>query len=155
MGRLTTMKTCMFAALLAAAACGAVGCDEKLSSVTGPTPALDPTLTSIQREIFNTTDASGRLACISCHTDQGRTPSAGLLLTEGRSYGSIVGVAARNKPGATLVIPGDPDNSYLIHKLEGATDIVGSRMPRGSGPYLTQGQMLVIRRWIQLGARND
>jgi hypothetical protein len=53
------------------------------------------------------------------------------------------------------VIPGDPDNSYLVQKLEGTQGIIGQRMPRTGGPYLTSGQMLVIRRWIQLGARND
>jgi hypothetical protein len=54
-----------------------------------------------------------------------------------------------------LVIPGDPDNSYLVHKVEGAPGIVGQRMPRTAGPFLTPGQILILRRWIALGARND
>lgn len=132
------------------------GCDENLSDLTGPTPDLQPTLSSIQREIFNTTDASGRLACVQCHTDAGgRTPSGGLNLREGVAYGALVGVASRGRPGTARVVPGDADNSYLVHKLEGRSDIVGVRMPRGNGPFLTTGQMLVIRRWIDLGARND
>jgi hypothetical protein len=57
-------------------------------------------------------------------------------------------------PGATLVVPGDPDASYLVHKLEGAAGIVGVRMPLG-GPYLTDGQISIIRRWIARGAPND
>lgn len=138
-----------------ALAFGALACDENLSDVAGPTPNLEPTLSSIQREIFNQTDSSGRLACTQCHTDNGRTPSAGLVLLEGRSYGALVGVAASGKPGAVRVIPGDPDNSYLLHKLEGRSDIVGQRMPRGNGPFLTEGQISIIRRWIELGARND
>jgi hypothetical protein len=131
------------------------GCDEKLSDVTGPTPDLAPTFSSVQQQIFNTQDASGRQNCIVCHTDQGRAPASGLNLREGASYNALVGVASRGKPGATLVIPGDPDNSYLVQKLEGASGIVGERMPRTGGPYLTSGQMLVLRRWIQQGARND
>ena len=59
------------------------------------------------------------------------------------------------KAGTTLVIPGDPDNSYLVKKLEGASDIVGLRMPRNNGPFLTEGQMSVIRRWITEGAQNN
>ena len=59
------------------------------------------------------------------------------------------------KPSLLRVAPGDPANSYFIHKLEGGPNIVGERMPRGTGPYLTAGQMLVIRRWIELGAAND
>ena len=130
-------------------------CDEKLSSITGPTPNLSPTFTSIQQTLFNVTDPSGRLACVGCHTDQGRTPAANLVLTEGRAYQQLVGRASTGKPGATLVIPGDADNSYLVKKLEGASDIVGLRMPRNNGPFLTEGQMLVIRRWIADGAANN
>ena len=140
---------------MCALALASAGCDEKLSSITGPTPNLVPTLSSIQKEIFNVSDSSGRLACIGCHTDQGRTPASNLLLTEGRSYQQLVGRASLGKPGATLVIPGDPDNSYLVKKLERAPDIVGERMPRNNGPFLTEGQMQVIRRWIFEGAANN
>ena len=98
------------------------GCDEKLSSLTGPTPDLVPTLSGIQRTIFSVSDSSGRLGCVGCHTDQGRTPAAGLVLIEGRAYDSLVGRASTGKPRAVRVIPGDPDNSYLVKKLERASD---------------------------------
>ena len=52
------------------------------------------------------------------------------------------------------MIPGDPENSYLIHKLEGRSTIAGVRMPT-NGPFLTDGQVLVIRRWIEIGAPNN
>ena len=141
--------------LLAFAASIGSACDEKLSDVAGPTPDLQPTLSSIQREIFNKQDSTGRLACIQCHTNAGRTPSGGLLLIDGNSYASLVGKPSTAKPGAVLVAPGDPDNSYILHKLEGAPTIVGVRMPRGAGPFLTAGQISIIRRWIELGAKND
>jgi hypothetical protein len=64
-------------------------------------------------------------------------------------------VASNGKPGAVRVIPGDPENSYLVQKLEGHSGIVGQRMPRTGGPYLTEGQMQIIRRWIARGAPND
>jgi len=132
-----------------------VACDEKLSDITGPTPNLSTSFSSIQQTIFSASDPSGRLACVGCHTDQGRTPPVNLVLTEGRSYQQLVGRASTGKPGATLVIPGDPDNSYLVKKLERAPDIVGERMPRNNGPFLTEGQMRVIRRWISDGAANN
>ena len=139
----------LFAGLLSAS------CDESLSDITGPTPDLEPTFTSIQRTIFNQSDPSGRLACVQCHTDQGRVAAGpGLVLLEGRSYQQLVGVASVGRPGATRVIPGDPENSYLVRKLEGR-DINGDRMPRGTGPFLTAGQMLVIRKWISDGAPNN
>ncbi|MBI4887648.1 MAG: hypothetical protein HY824_11195 [Acidobacteria bacterium] len=149
------IQVMMGGALLALCVVSA-GCDEQLSDLTGPTPSLEPTFSSIQRDIFNTTDASGRTACTQCHSDAGgRTPTGGLNLREGVAYANLVGVATRGKPGTIRVVAGDPESSYLIHKLEGRADIAGVRMPRGNGPFLTPGQMLVIKRWIELGARNN
>ena len=131
------------------------GCDEKLSDLTGPTPGLAPTFSSIQKEIFSTQDSSGRLSCTQCHTNVGRTPAAGLNLIDGAAYAALVGRPSVNSPGQIFVVPGDPDNSYLVKKLEGTAGIVGLRMPRNTGPFLTEGQMLVIRRWIKEGAANN
>ena len=147
-------RLALFSALVAGLIPSAA-CDERLSDVAGPTPNLQPTLSSIQREIFNVSDSTGRLACTGCHTNVGRTPTGGLNLVEGQAYQSLVGQPSRAKAGAILVAPGDPDNSYLLKKLEGASDIVGVRMPRGTGPSLGAGQISIIRRWIQLGAKND
>src|SRR5262245_11981039 len=129
----------------------ASACDEKLSDVAGPTPNLEPTLSSIQREIFSASDSSGRAACTQCHTNIGRQPSVpGFLLTEGQSFNSLVGHSSVNKAGAVNVIPGDPDNSYLIQKLEGRGGIVGLRMPGTGPPSVTAGQMRSISSRIRL-----
>jgi hypothetical protein len=128
------------------------GCDESLSEFAGPTPNLEPTFSSIQRDIFDSGDSSGRLACIQCHNAVGSFFN-GLDLRSTVSYANLVGRPSRGNPSATRVIPGDPENSYLVRKLEGR-DIVGARMPL-TPPYLTAGQILVIRRWVELGARND
>jgi len=133
----------------------AAGCDEKLSDFAGPTPALEPTFSSIQREIFNTTDSSGRVACTTCHNPQGARLSGNLNLTDNVSYAQLINVPSTNKPGAVRVIPGDPSGSYIIQNLEGARGIFGERMPRTGGPYLTAGQIAIIRRWIELGAPNN
>lgn len=145
-----TVRQMLMAAALALLG---VACDESLSDLAGPTPDLEPTFTSIQREIFNTTDSSGRQACVTCHIAGG--PAGFLPLTEGVSYNNLINRTSGAKPGAIRVVPGDPDGSYLVQKLEGAPDIVGQRMPRTSGPFLTDGQMRIIRRWIELGANND
>ena len=149
------MKRVVLSTMVIGAALAWAGCDESLSSITGPTPNLEPTFSSIQSSIFNQSDSSGRLACVQCHTDAGRQPAGGMVLLEGRSYQQLVGRASTGKPGATRVIPNDPDNSYMVHKLEGTQGIVGERMPRGNGPFLTEGQMLVIRQWIKDGAPNN
>ena len=140
--------------LLAAAAVCAVttGCDESLSDLTGPTPNLQPTFSSIQQEILNTTDSSGRLACITCHNGNAFVPGN---FTGANAYVALVNARSVERPALPRVAPGDPDNSYMVHKLEGGPDIAGARMPRGTGPYLTSGQLLVIRRWIAEGAQNN
>ena len=71
------------------------------------------------------------------------------------TFAALANTISRGKPGARLVIPGDPDGSYLVQKLEGRTGIVGERMPRTGGPYLTAGQMTILKRWIANGAKND
>jgi len=70
----------------------------------------------------------------------------------GDAIRALVNVPSVQKSGSILVIPGDPANSYLIQKIKGAGGITGLRMPRNGPPYLTDGQILVIERWIQLGA---
>jgi hypothetical protein len=147
-------RVCCAAVMLALAAASA-GCDEKLSDVGGPTPNLEPTFASIQQQIFDSTDSAGRRACTSCHNAAGARFAANLNLAEGVSYAALVNVASTQRPGLFRVQPGDPDASYLLHKIEGAPNIVGERMPRTSGPFLTDGQVLIIRRWIQIGAPNN
>jgi hypothetical protein len=128
------------------------GCDEGLSSLAGPTPDLQPSFASIQSRIFESSDSSGRSACIKCHSTIGRNPSGGLSLDHSVAYNNLVNAAVREKPGATRVIPGDPTNSYIIHKLEGSSDVTGRRMPFDGPPYLTGGQIQIIQRWISIGA---
>ena len=150
MMRLFLLTVCAAAGVVAA------GCDENLKTITGPTPELTTTFASIQQNIFAAPDSSGRVACTGCHTSVGRTPSAGLDLSGASAHAQLVNAASNGKPGAVRVIPGDPENSYLIHKIDGRPGIVGLRMPRGTtGPFLTDGQVRVIKRWIEIGAPNN
>lgn len=139
---------------LAAFAASAVGCDEKLSSLTGPTPNLEPTFSSIQANILEATDSAGRPACIGCHTNVGRTPAGNLNLLHDAAYDQLVNRASGQRTGWTIVAPNSPASSYLLEKLVAnpSSAIVGLRMPRNGPPYLTDGQILVIKRWIETGA---
>ena len=127
-------------------------CDEKLSKIAGPSPNLEPNFASIQRDIFETADSAGRVACVGCHTSTGRNPSGGLNLNHDVAYEQLINLASRGKPSAVRVVPGNPDASYLVQKLEGAADIAGRRMPFSGAPFLTDGQILILRRWIAIGA---
>jgi hypothetical protein len=130
------------------------GCDESLSDFAGPTPTLEPTFSSIQRDIFNTTDTAARQACTNCHNSGNVAIAGGLNLTGAGAYNALVNAPSTGKSGAIRVIPGNPDGSYLIQKLEGASGIVGDRMPQ-TGPFLAPGQIAIIREWIERGAANN
>jgi hypothetical protein len=83
-------------ALIILGALGMLGCDEKLSDLTGPTPNLQPTFSSIQQNIFEASDSSGRLACTQCHNQIGSLFN-GLNLTNAVAYANLVNVAVREK----------------------------------------------------------
>ena len=90
-------------------------------------------------------------AVVACHT--GGAPPAGLDLSAGVSHGATVNVASTQVPALFRVLPGDPDSSYLVDKIEG-TQAVGARMPFGAPP-LDATSLQLVRKWIEAGALND
>ena len=90
-------------------------------------------------------------AVSGCHTGAGAPQ--GLRLDEATSYALLVNVASTQNGTVIRVEPGDPDNSYLIQKLEGSAS-VGGQMPLGRAP-LAQVTIDVIRQWITDGAIDD
>jgi hypothetical protein len=75
-------------------------------------------------------------------------------LRDGNSFTSLVNVASLEQPSLMRVKPGDADNSYIVHKLEGTPGITGARMPFG-GPFLDQATIDQVRSWITSGAQNN
>lgn len=92
-------------------------------------------------------------AAIGCHT--GAFPAGLLNLTAGVAYGNLVAMDSLECPPTDRVAPGDPDASYLVHKLEGAGPcFMGTQMPQGQPP-LPAAQIQLIRDWITQGAPNN
>ena len=114
-------------------------------SVTTPV-VIGPTLDQIQTVIFTPTCATA-----GCHS--GGVPAANLNLSDAvTSLANLVGVPTTQLAGAGIrVIVMDPDNSYLIQKLENAAGIQGAQMPLGR-PALAQADIDHIRQWITDGA---
>ena len=116
--------------------------------VANTTPAT--TLSELQTLVFTP-------KCSGCH-DGSNAPGGALPgsqnLKAGQSFASLVNVASLEKPALMRVKPGDPANSYLIQKLEGAAGISGSRMPFG-GPFLDQATIDKVKSWIASGAPNN
>ena len=71
-------------------------------------------------------------------------------LDAANSYADLVNVDSNEVPSLKRVEPGDPDNSYLVQKVEG-TAAVGGRMPLG-GDRLPDAEIDLIRQWISEGA---
>jgi len=100
------------------------------------------------QNIFNTSTP----ACTNCHPS-----AAGMNLTAGSSYASIVNQNASEVPALKRVRPFMPDSSYLVHKIQGTQTTVGgtgARMPlgcSGSG-CLPNASINLIRNWILQGA---
>lgn len=89
--------------------------------------------------------------CVTgCHAANGSNPT--LLLGADTSYAAIVGVMSVQ---ATLKIvePGDADQSYLWHKLNGSqADVGGSGLSMPFGTMLDGATLQTIETWINDGA---
>lgn len=105
---------------------------------------LNVTFSSIQDNVFTP-------LCTTCHA--GASAPLGLRLDAANSFALLVGVSSEQVPDLFRVAPNDPDNSYLVQKLEG-TAAVGAQMPLGS-PALDQDTLNIVRQWIADGALPD
>jgi uncharacterized protein (TIGR03118 family) len=92
--------------------------------------------------------------CSGCHSGTGTSLPGSMNLTAGNAYASLVNVASVEQPSLKRVNPGNPNSSYLVQKLEGASGISGQRMPLG-GPYLDQATINEVVNWITQGAANN
>ena len=126
------------------ASCGGsgAGLDENGRPLTGEPTPLVPELQSIQQNVFTP-------ICAACHA--GSSAPLGFRLDDGFSYSMLVNTASVEVPALLRVAPGNPEQSYLIQKLEGHA-AVGGQMPLGQAP-LPQATIDVIRQWISNGAQ--
>jgi hypothetical protein len=90
--------------------------------------------------------------CSKCHI--GASAPEGLQLDAAHSYNLLVGVPSVEEPNLLRVNPGNPDQSYMVLKIEGASGIEGGQMPLGETP-LPQDTINAIRQWISNGAPKD
>jgi hypothetical protein len=122
-----------------------------VSVTDGQSPAVVRTLTLPVTVPRYSTDVQAvwNARCTGCHGGSG-----GLSLAN-PSYANLVNVNANACAPRKRVLPGDPDNSALIQKMEGTA--CGSRMPAGDPSYYDNNRHLLVRvrSWILAGAAND
>ena len=118
-----------------------------------------PTYDQVQA-IYTRSCAVGTSACHSAIGMRG-----GLNMAEGASYASTVNrpsTEVLTTPPMLIVAPGDPDNSFLLRKIDGTFTQVpycmtnridcGERMPMVGGQPLAAREIALIRAWIANGA---
>ena len=149
----TVSASLLIAALLAS--CGIESYQDAADDFTAGAPppppppppgSFGPNFSEIQTNVFTPDCATS-----GCHAGGGA--SAGLNLQAGSSYAELVGIFSTQESAIQRVNPLNPDNSYLIHKLEG-TAATGAQMP-SSGTLLAQSTIDIIRQWITAGAIDD
>lgn len=74
-------------------------------------------------------------------------------LRPGMSLASIISAESMYGGGLLLVLPDDPDNSFLLEKVESSSPSHGNQMPLGGSP-LSQEDLDALRHWITIGAPN-
>lgn len=128
--------------LLAALPLG-LSCGDKDADDSGSDDGTAVTWAQVETALANS------CAFSSCHGGQ-QFPDLGA----GKSHAAIVGVASEQAAGMTLVVPGDPDQSYLLWKIEGAAGIEEEGMPKGSGSW-DPDSIALVRAWIEAGAPSE
>ena len=125
---------------------------------TEPAASFAPTFSAIYEEIIVAEGCSGSAICHGA--DIGHL----MMSDKATAYAALVDVDAMGEnlvknmgkdckdSGLKRVLPGDPDNSLLVKKLE-STQPCGLPMPFGK--MLTQEQIDQVRTWIKNGANDD
>ena len=139
------------ALLLVGCAAGCAGNGEGLDQNGKPISTGGTTGGPVTADFQSIQDNVCTPICSKCHIGAGAPE--GLQLDAAHSYNLLVGVPSSEQPSLLRVKAGDPDNSYMVHKIEGLPGITGGQMPLGETP-LPQTTIDAIRQWITNGAPN-
>ncbi|HAC35537.1 MAG TPA: hypothetical protein DCF45_13570 [Gammaproteobacteria bacterium] len=95
--------------------------------------------------------------CVQCHLLE--SPQGGLVLENGEAHFNLVDTPS-TQVSMPRVAPGDPQQSYLIHKMRGShIEAGGSGQPMPFGNESSVGmpakEIELIERWITAGAPDN
>jgi hypothetical protein len=108
---------------------------------------LPPTLGELHERVLQP-------SCVfsTCH-GSGPSPAGELSLARDDAHASLVDVPSSVVSEAILVIPGDPDASYVLQKLTATMPAAGDSMPPDA--RLETERIELVRAWIEAGAVDD
>jgi len=138
------MRNILFLLVLVALA-GVTGCADEIVSEcdVAEETAVRAQFSDIEQRVF-----AQSCATAGCHA--GSNPQAGLDLSPGMAYASLVGAKSLNYPDEKLVEPGSSEQSVLIGLLR--RDRQPAMPPAGS---LDPAVIDSIAAWINRGAPED
>jgi len=145
------VATALVAALVAGCAGSGGGKSGKPKPACKPPATTTVCFSSNIQPIFNRS-----CALAGCHVPAAQFPD----LSQSDSYNAIVGKRSQQQARLQLVNPGDPNDSYLVRKIDGGPDISGVLMPQGcpaapvKGQCLTADETTAIAQWVKECALN-
>ncbi len=115
---------------------------------TAPRASADDAIVQVGEQDFYRSKVEPILAthCVECH---GPDKQKGGLQLE------PIAAAFDVPPDRWTIIPGKPDESYLLERILLPRDDVDAMPPEDKGPGLTEAEIAVLREWIESGARFD
>ena len=119
----------------------AAACDD------GEDQDAPPTFTELHERVLQP-------SCVfaTCH-QQGASAAGMMALDRDLAHAALVDVSAVAAPGRIRVIPGDPEQSYVMEKITNATPTAGEQMPPDAP--LEAERVELVRAWIEAGAADD
>jgi len=110
------------------------------------TPAYEPNYDAVYANLLGKTCGAASTGNVCHAVPTARGSHNGLVLANpDQSYDNLLGLTG----GRAFVIPGNPECSVLIQRLE--SNDPGFRMPVGSAP-LSLAERCVVRHWVAAGA---
>lgn len=140
----------MRAGLALAAMAALAACSDEGSGGSGGRGNSAPAAASLFKIEIAPTLAN---TCATCHLTGAE--AGNMALIPAKAIDNLVDVAAKDAPKLVRVVPGKPNESYLIMKLEGthvAKGGTGAQMPFGAPP-LPPEKIAKFRQWIAEGAK--
>ena len=123
-----------FAATLSAMSAIVIAC-------AAPADSPDP-----RPDSEGTTWVRTRLFGAQCRCHAGLAPEANLDLSSPGLEGRVIGRVSSQCSNQTLVVPGDPDGSYLVRKLTDVVPACGSKMELPATQ--TENDVQLVRAWV-------
>ena len=109
-----------------------------------PAKKLEPAFSSISEKIF-----VKKCSLYTCHSSAFYDKSGNLDLSGKNTYINLINIPSSTFPEIIRILPGKPDESLLMQRLEGKI-IISVPLERNC---VTKKEIETIRKWIENGAK--